>query len=135
MGYWGVKSYETDEAHDALDAAMELVHADRYDELMDDDNPLSVEQVHETLADERTLAQALAILRDQFGADAAAWDDDEAKLGFVGIIVRHAEKGIAIAPADRDQAIAWLEGEELEWDDDAARQGRRAEEIALLRKA
>lgn len=134
MGYWGVKSYETDEAHDAIDAAMELVHADRYDDLMDDDNPLSVDEVHDRLADASTLAQALTILREQFGADPAAWDDDEAKLGFVGVVVRHAERGIPVAPADRDQAIAWLEAEELEWDDDAARQRRRAEEIALLRK-
>ena len=31
MGYWGVKSYENDLAHDALDAGFARVHEDRYE--------------------------------------------------------------------------------------------------------
>jgi len=45
MGYWGVKSYENDDADDALDAGFEEVHGGLYEELMDDRNPLSFEQV------------------------------------------------------------------------------------------
>ena len=45
MGHWGVKSYENDEAGDALDAGFDRVHGKQYEELMDDRNPLSFEQV------------------------------------------------------------------------------------------
>ena len=55
MGYWGVKSYENDDADDALDAGFERVHGDLYEQLMDDGNPLSFEQVQKGLADSRTL--------------------------------------------------------------------------------
>ncbi len=79
MGYWGVKSYENDDADEALDAAFEQIHGDRYDELMDDRNPLSFDQVQQRLADGRTLTAAVAILQEMVGAtlagDRAAWDD------------------------------------------------------------
>ena len=55
MGHWGVKSYENDEADDALDAGFDRVHGEHYDELMDDRNPLTFEQVQQQLADARTL--------------------------------------------------------------------------------
>ena len=68
MGYWGVKSYENDDANDALDAAFELVHGDVYEELMDDRNPLSFEQVQKRLADGKTLAAAVSVLEELVGA-------------------------------------------------------------------
>ena len=45
MDYWGVKSYENDDAGDALDAGFAQVHGELYEELMDDRNALSFEQV------------------------------------------------------------------------------------------
>ena len=68
MGYWGVKSYENDDADDALDAGFEEVHGDLYEELMDDRNPLSFEQVQKRLADGRTLTAAVAVLEEMVGA-------------------------------------------------------------------
>jgi len=50
MGSWGVRSYENDEANDALDRGFEKVHGDLYDELMDDRNPLTPEQIQARLA-------------------------------------------------------------------------------------
>ncbi len=41
MGHWGVKSYEHDDAADALDAGFDRVHGAQYEELMDDRNPLT----------------------------------------------------------------------------------------------
>ena len=68
MGHWGVKSYENDDADDALDAGFEEVHGDLYEELMDDRNPLSFEQVQKRLADGRTLTAAVAVLEEMVGA-------------------------------------------------------------------
>ncbi len=66
MGQWGVKSYENDEAADALDAGFDRVHGPLYEELMDDRNPLTFEQVQQKLADSRTLEAAIAALRESF---------------------------------------------------------------------
>ncbi len=75
MGHWGVKSYEMDEAHDALDAGFERVHGAAYDDLMDDRNPMAFEQVQQQLAGPETLAAALDVLREEFGDDRDAWDE------------------------------------------------------------
>ena len=69
MGYWGVKSYENDDADDALDAGFDQVHGALYEELMDDRNPLSFEQVQKRLADGRTLAAAVSALEELVGAE------------------------------------------------------------------
>ena len=99
MGYWGVKSYENDDADDALDAGFERVHGELYEQLMDDRNPLSFEQVQKRLADGRTLAASVEALEELIEAkltdDPEAWDD-AARLAFAGIVVRHAELGVAI---------------------------------------
>ena len=68
MGHWGIKSYENDEASDALDAGFDRVHGERYEELMDDRNPLTYEQVQQRLADARTLAASIDALWDDGGA-------------------------------------------------------------------
>jgi hypothetical protein len=137
MGYWGVKSYENDDADDALDAAFEEVHGDLYEELMDDRNPLSFEQVQRRLADGRTLTAAVAILQEMVGAtltsDRAPWDE-AARLALAGIIVRHAECGVPIPHDLLKIALEWLEHEDLEWDEETKRRLRREKEIALLRK-
>ena len=78
MGYWGVKSYENDDADDALDAGFDHVHGTLYEELMDDRNPLSFEQVQKRLADARTLAAAVAALEELVGA---TLDGDPESLG------------------------------------------------------
>jgi hypothetical protein len=137
MGYWGVKSYENDDADDALDAGFEDVHGKLYEELMEDGNPLSLDQVQKRLADERTLAAAVAALEEMVGArldgPADAWDD-AARLGLVGVVVRHAELGVKIPPEFLRPAIDWLEHEDLEWDEETKRRLRREKELALLRR-
>ena len=137
MGYWGVKSYENDDANDAIDAAMETVHGKLYEELMDDRNPLSYDQVQKRLADERTLAAAVAALERAVGTTLAdpgdAWDES-ARLALAGIVVRHAEFGVPIPDDLRRRALDWLESEDIEWDEATKRSLRRQKEISLLRR-
>jgi hypothetical protein len=134
MDYWGVKSYEHDAAADALDAGFDRVHGKLYEELMDDRNPLTFEQVLQRLADARTLEAAIAALSESLGKDTPpeAWDE-EARLALVGIVVRHAELSVPIAEAWRLRAVESLENEGIEWEDAEARRARRHAEIALLR--
>jgi hypothetical protein len=135
MGYWGVKSYEHDDAADALDAGFDRVHGPRYEELMDDRNPLTFEQVQQKLADARTLDAAIAALRDQLALTSPpeTWDE-LARLALVGIVVRHAELGVPIPDPWRSQAIDWLEHEDVEWEEATARRLRRRKEINLLER-
>jgi hypothetical protein len=138
MGHWGVRSYENDDADSALDAGFERVHGEVYEKLMDDRNPLSFDQVQKRLADGRTLVEALKVLAEMTGAtaekDPAAWDE-VARLAFAGVIVRHAELGVPIPDQLRELAIGWLEGEDIEWDEETKRRLRREKEIALLRRS
>ncbi len=135
MGYWGVKSYENDEAADALDAGFDRVHGPLYEELMDDRNPLTFDQVQQKLADARTLDASIAALQDSLGGDVPleAWHES-ARLALVGIVVHHAELQVPLPESWRLQALAWLEGEEINWEEDTARRLRREKEIALLRR-
>ncbi len=137
MGYWGVKSYENDDANDALDAAFEEVHGGLYEELMDDRNPLPFEQVQKRLADGRTLAAAIAVLEEMVGtalaSDRAVWDE-AARVALAGIVVRHAECAAPIPRDLLDLALEWLEHEEIDWDEETKRRLRRDKEIALLRQ-
>ncbi len=138
MGHWGVKSYENDDADDALDGGFEEVHGDLYEELTDDRNPLSLEQVQKRLADVRTLAAAVVVLEELIDAplagDPADWDE-AARLALAGIVVRHAECGVVIPELLRNRAVEWLENEAIEWGDETKRRLRREKEIAMLRKA
>ena len=131
MGYWGFKSYEGDEAADALDAAFEKVHGATYDDLMDDRNPLPFDEVQRRLANPDTLGAAVEALAGQLGADLDAYDD-EARLAFVGVVVRHAEAGVPIPEPWRLRAIGWLEGEDIDWDEPTARRLRRDKELRWL---
>jgi hypothetical protein len=137
LGYWGVKSYENDDADDALDAGFERVHAELYEELMDDRNPLSFEQVQKHLADGRTLTASVEALEElvetKLTGDPEAWDD-AARLAFAGIIIRHAELGVAIPEELRLQAIQWLQTEDISWDDPTRRNLRREKELAHLHR-
>jgi hypothetical protein len=137
MGYWGVRSYEIDEADEALDAGMAAVHGDAYDQLMDDRNPLSYEEVQQKLANPATLDAALAALRETLGVtDDDEALDDEGRLAYAGIVVRHAECRIPLPDPVRRRAIAWLQAENLDWDQDQPRRDRRiAQEIASLEAA
>jgi hypothetical protein len=135
MGQWGVKSYENDTAADALDAGFAGVHRELYEEMMDDRNPLTFEQVQARLADPRTLDASIAALVDSLGEqDLEAWDE-LGRLALVGIVVRHAELGVSIAGSWRRRALDWLEHEESDWEEATARRLRREKEMALLRKA
>jgi hypothetical protein len=138
MGHWGVKSFENDLSDEALDAGFERVHGAVYEELMDDGNPLSFDQVQKRLADERTLAAAVEELEAEAGAslrdDHDSWDV-ELRLALAGVVVRHAELGVAIPERLRDLAVNWLECEEIEWEEETKRRPRREKEIALLRRA
>jgi len=132
MGYWGLKSYENDDAHDALDGAFERVHGDVYDELTDDANPLTLDQVHQRLANAETLAAALDLFEGEAGSDRGQWDELD-HLGYAGIVVRHAELGVVIPEDVRAAALGFLENEEIDWDEPAKRERVREKEIALLR--
>ncbi len=134
MGYWGVKSFENDDAADALDAAFDHVHGRIYDELMDDRNSLTFDQVQGKLANPETLAVALEALCESVGEPFEAWGGAD-RLTFAGVVVRHAEFGVPIPDDARQRALDWLEHEELDWDEATARRLRRDQEIALLRKA
>lgn len=136
MGHWGVKSYENDDAADAIDAGLEEVHGEAYDELMDDLNPLPFDDAQRKLADAATLAASVEALREALGAVVPFEEWDAAgRLAFAGVVVRHAEFGVPV-PADwRARALDWLENEAIDWDDEATvRRLRREKEIALLRK-
>jgi hypothetical protein len=136
MGHWGVKSYEHDEANEALDAGFERVHGARFEELMDDSNPLTFEQVQATLANSRTLLASIESLRDSLALDISPANWDElARLALVGIVVRHAELGVPIPEPWGHYTIDWLEHEEIEWEEPTARRLRRGKEMALIRKA
>ena len=131
MGQWGVRSYENDEADFALDAGFDRVHGATYEELMEDGNPLTVAQVQERLANSQTLTAAVEAFHEEAGDAWEDWDDEE-RLGFAGVIVRHAELGVPISDEWRERAIAWLVGEEIEWEEATTRNLRRRREIELL---
>jgi hypothetical protein len=135
MGHWGVKSYENDDADDALDAGFDHVHGERYEELMDDRNPLAYQQVQQQLAEPRTLAASIEALWDSVGRANVpeAWDE-LARLALAGIVVRHAELKVPIPEEWRERALDWLEHEEIDWHEATARRLRRQKEIDLLRR-
>ncbi len=134
MGHWGVKSYEIDEAHDALDTGFDRVHGATYDDLMDDRNRLTFEQVQQKLASPETLAEAIGALREEFGDDFETWDEIP-RLAFAGVVVRHAELRVPIPDDWRQRALDWLETEPIEWQEETLRRLRRENEITLLRNA
>jgi len=135
MSHWGVKSYENDDAADALDAGFDRVHGAHYEELMDDRNPLSFEQVQQKLADTRTLEASIAAMREMMNAEGPpeSWDE-LARLALVGIVVRHAELRVSVPEEWRQRAIEWLENEEIDWEEATIRQLRRKKEIDLLKR-
>ena len=133
MGHWGVKSYENDEASDALDAGFERVHGALYDELMDDRNPMSYDQVFQKLAGVDTFDASLAALRATFEEDSPPQDwDAAAKLALVGIVVRHAELRVPIPQEWLACALDWLENEQIDWEEQTIRDLRKRKEIDLL---
>jgi hypothetical protein len=133
MGYWGVKSYENDEADEALDRGFEAVHGAVYEDLMDDRNPMTREQIQAKLANPDTLAQAIAYHREEAGPEVDDWDEDE-RLGFVGVIIRHAELNIPIPDDWRLLAHKWLVEEPIDWEEATLRHLCRTKEIALLER-
>ncbi len=134
MGHWGVRSYENDEAAEAIDAGFERVHGEAYDELMDDRNPLTPEQIHAKLASSATLAAAVEACREAVGRPWDDWDEVD-RLAFAGVVVLHAELGVAVPDEWRDRAIAWLRDETIDWDEATLRSLRRQQEIDRLGRA
>ncbi|HEY2154331.1 MAG TPA: hypothetical protein VGH33_01790 [Isosphaeraceae bacterium] len=131
MGHWGVRSYENDDAGDALDAGFARAHGPTYEDLMDDANPLSPEQVQQRLAGPETLTGSLDALAEDVGRPIEEWDE-VARLAFAWIVVRHAELGMPIPPDVRDRALAFLRDEPIDWEEATARRLRRDKEIRLL---
>ena len=131
MSHWGAKSYENDEAVEALDAGFDRVHGPHYEELMADENPLTVDQIETQLANAETLSKAVEALVESVGRPFDGWDEVE-RLAFAGVVVRHAELGVAIPEEWRARALDWLEHEEIEWEEATARRLRRQKEMALL---
>jgi DNA-binding transcriptional regulator/RsmH inhibitor MraZ len=135
MDYWGVKSYENDDSGDALDAGFDRVHGERYEQLMDDRNPLSFEQVQAKLANAQTLEASIAALQESLALEISPEEWDEtARLALAGVVVRHAELGVPIPPVWLERVIEWLENEDVEWEEATARRLRRQKEINLLRR-
>jgi hypothetical protein len=132
MGSWGVKSYEIDEADEALDAGFDRVHGDEYDRLMDDRNPMTLDQIHNQLANSATLDASITALRETFGEDFETWDE-VARLAYAGVVVRHAECKTDIPAKVKEQAIDWLTNENIDWEEATARRLRRQKEVALLK--
>lgn len=133
MGYWGIKSYENDLAHDALDAGFDQVHGDRYEALMDDRNPMPYEKVHEELANPETLQKSLAAL-DEMLEHPALQGDEEERLAWVGVVLRHAECKVDVPRSILEEAVKVLESEDLEWPRPTERKLRLEKELALFRK-
>ncbi len=131
MGHWGVKSYENDDAADALDAGFARVHGETYESLMEDDNPLTPEGVQEELASPETLAASLGALADDLGPPLEGWDE-AGRLAYAGVVVRHDELEVAIPREVRDRALAFLRDEAIDWDEATARRLRRDKEIRRL---
>jgi hypothetical protein len=135
MGHWGVRSYEVDEAHDALDAGFAFACGAEYERLMDDRCPLTLEQVQERLASPAVLEAALAAHADGAGtADEACWDEVQ-RLAYAGIVVRFVELKVPIPEEVRERARRYLEEESLEWDAATKRRLRRERELGLLEQA
>jgi hypothetical protein len=134
MGHWGVRSYENDDAGDALDAGFALVHGATYEGLVDDANPMTLEQVQERLARPETLTAALEALDVEMGLPREEWDE-VARLAYAGVVVRHAELGVPIPAEIRDRAVAYLNEEPIDWEEETARRLRRDKEIRLLESA
>lgn len=133
MGARGVKSYEIDEAADALDAGFDRAHGATCEALMDDRNRLTIEQVQRQLASPETLAAVASALIDESG-DNFETRDEVARLAFAGEVVRQAEFGVTADPPWRLLAIDWLEHEEIDRDEATARRLRIREEVALLNR-
>jgi hypothetical protein len=131
MGHWGVKSYENDDASDALDAGFARVHGATYEDLMDDANPLTPEQVQQKLASPETLAASLGALATEVDAAFDDWDE-VARLAYAGVVVRHAELGVPIPAEIRARALAFLRDEPIDWEEATARRLRRDKEIRTL---
>lgn len=131
MGHWGVKSYENDDAADALDAGFARAHGTTYEDLMDDANPLTPEQVQQRLAGPATLTASLGALAEDVGRPIEEWDEVE-RLAYAGVVVRHAELDVPIPPEFRDVALAFLRDEPIDWEEATARRLRRDKEIRLL---
>ena len=133
MGSWGVRSYENDDADFAIDAGMDRVHGSTYEDLMDDGNPLTIDQIQKRLANASTLEAAVSAFCTEVDA---LWDDwdDEQRLGFAGVVVRHAELGVPIPDDWRTRALGWLRDETIEWDEATARKLRKEREIDLLER-
>ena len=110
MGHWGVKSYEVDEADSALDAGFDGVHGAAYEDLMDDRNPLSVDQVQKRLANPETLAAAVASHHLHhhsadpsrcFGVTSPLWDwVFHTRRRHRIVVTREAKPGVSSRPGD-----------------------------------
>ena len=133
MGSWGVRSYDNDDADFAIDAGMEAVHGSTYEAMMEDHNPLTIDQIQQRLANPATLKAALTNYTSEVDRPWDDWDDEQ-RLSFAGIVVRHAELQVPIPTEWRDRAIAWLRAEPIEWDEVTARKLRRDREIELLER-
>ncbi len=133
MGSWGVRSYENDDADFAIDGGMEQVHGSTYEDLMEDHNPLTIEKIQQRLANSATLAASIANLTADVDRPWEEWDEEQ-RLGFVGVVVRHAELRVLIPTEWRDRAVEWLRSEQIEWDEVTLRKLRREREIELLER-
>ena len=99
--------------------------------LRDAADHMTVEQIQARLANAETLVAAVESSVAEVGLPWDEWDEVD-RLGFVGVIVLHAELGVPIPEDWRDRAVAWLRDETIDWDEATARKLRRHKEIERL---
>ena len=135
MDYWGVKSYENDDAGDALDAGFARVHgALRRAHGRPQPSPFRASSSRDLRARKLwTRRSRLCGKRSLYEDPPEEWDET-ARLALSGIVVRHAELGISVPPDWLNRAIDWLRNEDIEWEEATARRLRRQKEIELLRR-
>ena len=134
MGQWGVRSYENDDADFAIDAGMDRVHGPAYEghdgrRQPADDRPRSIGS-SPTARRWRRPSRTTPPRSTPRGDD---WDDEQ-RLGFAGIVVRHAELGVPVPDDWRLRALSYLRDEAIEWEEATARKLRRDREIELLER-
>ena len=85
------------------------------------------------MANEETLKESLAAL-DEMVEGVAQELDDESKLAWAGVVIRHVECRMDLPREMLEATITILENEDLDWPRPTERKIRLEKELALLRK-
>ena len=107
--------------------------AQLYEELMDDRNPLSFEQVQARLASPQTLEASIAALQESLALETRPKNGMRQRDSPWRASSSATPNSVLPIPAVwLNRAIDWLENEDLDWEEATARRLRRQKEIRLL---